>query len=416
MTDQQTQPIDLRDALDKHLNARSLSKSISTLLLSKRRNRKTIDYSPYYQRNYVWDRDKGTFFIESILLGIEIPPLIMFIPANEKRKYEVIDGRQRYETLKQFFDGDFRLTKNGLRSLTDLKGLNFHALDLDIQRIFLDTTIRIIEFSTIGDNERQEELEDKIKKEIFWRYNSGITPLKTLDVQRAQHLDDKFTEVMDREFDENPRWLKRFKKVFLSKKSLKEPSTEECQAKIRELLVLAHFPINNYASTSNRRDTVEWLYDLYIERAENQYEILENFKQKVELLYQLFIVLNEKEWMIYQGVYWSLVILEQNNIDMVEFFEEKTIQELVVMIKNNLSVFTGDSRGFSDITKKRFNHLADFFKIELNNKNLNSVEFSPYLKGSLKKYSENNDAKKSIDQLENMGLNRHMRQLMCLNT
>ena len=113
MTHIKAQTIDLRDALDKHLNARSLSKSISTLLESKR---KTIDFSPYYQRNYVWDNHKATFFVESILLGIEVPPLIMFIPANNKKKYEVIDGRQRFETLKRFFEGDFKLTKKGLRS------------------------------------------------------------------------------------------------------------------------------------------------------------------------------------------------------------------------------------------------------------------------------------------------------------
>ena len=192
MTGSQAQTIDLRDALNKHLNARSLSKSISTLLQSKR---KAIDYAPYYQRNYVWDNDKATFFIESILLGIEIPPLIMFIPASNKTKYEVIDGRQRFETLKRFFESDFKLSKKGLRSLSALKGLNFQSLEPEIQRVFLDTTIRIIEFSTLGEHPAQDELEDRIKKEIFWRYNSGITPLKTLEVQQAQHLEDNFTEI-----------------------------------------------------------------------------------------------------------------------------------------------------------------------------------------------------------------------------
>jgi len=52
MTIQDDQPINLRDALDKHLNARSLSKSISTLLQN---TRKKINYKPDYQRNYVWD-------------------------------------------------------------------------------------------------------------------------------------------------------------------------------------------------------------------------------------------------------------------------------------------------------------------------------------------------------------------------
>ena len=308
----QKEDINLRKALDKHLNARSLSKSISTLLKNKR---KTIDFDPYYQRNYVWDTHKATFFIESILLGIEIPPLIMFIPANDKRKYEVIDGRQRFETLKRFFDSELKLTKRGLRKLSGIKGEKFKHLDPEIQRIFLNTTIRIIEFSIIGEHPNPDELEDRIKKEIFWRYNSGITPLKTLEVQRAQHLDDNFTGIMDDEFSTHPEWLDQFKQVFFAKKDPKQLTDAECQAKIRELLVLEHFPINIYANTSDRRETVEWLYELYIEKTEEHEKILKAFKEKVDLLHQFFSVLDEKEWMIYQAVYWALIILEQNNID-----------------------------------------------------------------------------------------------------
>lgn len=413
MTDKQAKTIDLRDALDKHLNARSLSKSISTLLQSKR---KTIDYSPYYQRNYVWDTDKATFFIESILLGIEIPPLIMFIPANDKKKYEVIDGRQRFETLKRFFEGEFKLSKNGLRSLSGLRGLNFQHLDSEIQRVFSDTTIRIIEFSTIGEHPNQDELEDRIKKEIFWRYNSGITPLKSLEVQRAQHLNDNFTSIMEEEFVEKPTWLEKFKQVFFAKYS-SDPNqlTEaECQAKIRELLVLEYFPINIYASTSGRRDTIEWLYNLYIENSDNQEQILPAFVQKVELLYQLFIVLKEIEWMIYQGVYWALVILEQNDIDISVFFDEATINKLAINIRENIRIFTSNERGFSNVTNQRFRFLADFFKVELKEKDFELVDFNPYLKNYIKnKNIKDNksdqqvaDIKESIKQLNSMRLNR----------
>ena len=29
-------------------------------------------------KNYVWDNNKATYFIESILIGTEVPPLIFF--------------------------------------------------------------------------------------------------------------------------------------------------------------------------------------------------------------------------------------------------------------------------------------------------------------------------------------------------
>ena len=404
MANKQTKTINLRDALDKHLNARSLSKSISTLLQSKR---KSIDYSPYYQRNYVWDTDKATFFIESILLGIEIPPLIMFIPANDKKKYEVIDGRQRFESLKRFFEGRFKLTKKGLRSLSGLKGLNFQSLEPKIQRVFLDTTIRIIEFSTIGEHPKQDELEDCIKKEIFWRYNSGITPLKILEVQRAQHLNDDFTAIMAAEFEAQPTWLIQFKQIFFAKSSSEQVANEACQTKIRELLVLEHFPINLYSGTG-RRDTVEWLYDLYIERADNQAQILQAFTQKIELLFKLFSVLNESQWMVYQGVYWALVILEQNDIDICVFFEEHTINDLSVLVSGHLEMFVGDQRGLSSITKQRFQCLAEFFQAQLGGKGLTVVDFSPYLNSyqDTEKDDKPADVGHSIQQLDSMRLNR----------
>ncbi|MEY8215333.1 MAG: DUF262 domain-containing protein [Colwellia sp.] len=406
MSEITSQTIDLSDAIDKHLNARSLSKSISTLLLSKR---KTIDFSPYYQRNYVWDTDKATFFIESILLGIEIPPLIMFSPFGNKKKYEVIDGRQRFETIKRFYEGDFKLTKKGLRSLSGLKGLNFLHLNPEIQDVFLNTTIRIIEFSTVGEHPNQNELEDRIKKEIFSRYNSGITPLKTLEVQRARHLGDNFTKIMEEEFKSKPEWLSEFKNVFFASPYSKEPTDAECQAKIRELLVLEHFPINIYASTTGRRDSVEWLYDLYIEGSEDREKILLDFIQKVNLLNQLFITLNEKQWIIYQGVYWGLVILQQNDVDLPSFFDKKTIENTALAIKDKIEIFTGDSRGFSNITNQRFEYISKTLKNELKRKRLKTVHFKPYLKGRIE---ESQDIQKAADvtdtlkQLDTMRLNR----------
>ncbi|MFT4927655.1 MAG: hypothetical protein ACI8WB_003768 [Phenylobacterium sp.] len=405
MTKAPDQTIDLRHALDKHLNARPLSKSISTLLQSKR---KTIDYAAYYQRNYVWDNDKATFFIESILLGIEVPPLIMFIPANNKKTYEVIDGRQRYETLKRFFEGEFKLSKKGLRNLSELQGLNFQHLNPEFQRLFFDTTIRIIEFSMIGDHSYPDELEDMIKKEIYWRFNSGIEPLKTLEVQSATHMEDEFTKIVVAEFNDDPPWLQQFKRVFFNQRASTPPTDSECQAKIRELLVLNHFPINIYAYGKNRRDTVEWLYELYIERAEDKDKILQAFIEKVKLLERIFIGLEQDQWLIYQGLYWALVVLEQNNIDIKVFVNQQAIDNLIVFINDNLNIFISDNRSFSNLINQLFQCLAKFCEQELKRQSLESVDFDNYLRNSLEGENDarQTDVKDSIHQLASMRLNR----------
>ena len=129
-----------------HLKIETYSKSIESLFSLRSLNK--INYEPYYQRNYVWDTHKATYFIESILLGTEIPPLIFF---NNGSTIEVIDGRQRFETIKRFKDNEFSLTKNGLNALKQIARSTYKSLQdspdtKSIIDLFLDAKIRIIEF------------------------------------------------------------------------------------------------------------------------------------------------------------------------------------------------------------------------------------------------------------------------------
>ena len=55
---------------------------------------------PAYQRLFRWDSSKKTRFIESLLLGIPIPPVFVF--QTEKGLWELIDGLQRLSTIFEF--------------------------------------------------------------------------------------------------------------------------------------------------------------------------------------------------------------------------------------------------------------------------------------------------------------------------
>lgn len=178
-------PNDFERIFTSHLKIETYSKSIDSLF--SLRSLHKINYKPYYQRNYVWDDHKATYFIESILLGTEIPPLIFF---NNGTDIEVIDGRQRFETIKRFKENHFSLTRNGLASLKQLakstyESLQRHPETASIIDLFLDAKIRIIEFEIVNEPKLDPTLEDKIKKEIFGRYNSGITPLKKPEIDNA---------------------------------------------------------------------------------------------------------------------------------------------------------------------------------------------------------------------------------------
>ena len=58
---------------------------------------------PEMQREFVWDSLKCSRLIESIILGLPIPPL--FLLEVDNNKYELIDGLQRLTTLYNFVKG-----------------------------------------------------------------------------------------------------------------------------------------------------------------------------------------------------------------------------------------------------------------------------------------------------------------------
>ncbi|WP_291128482.1 DUF262 domain-containing protein, partial [Flavobacterium sp. UBA7682] len=178
--------MEIREIFENKIKIEPKVMSIESLFNNPERVERT-DYKPFYQRNYVWDDEKATYFIESILLGTEIPPLIYFRNSD---KVEVIDGRQRYQTILRFINNEFKLKKNGLQRLDNvgIANKNFKDFETDLQDLFWDTKLRIIEFSFHSQSLVDEELEDVVKKEIFKRYNSGITPLKPTEIDNAVYF------------------------------------------------------------------------------------------------------------------------------------------------------------------------------------------------------------------------------------
>ncbi|MCJ8352263.1 DUF262 domain-containing protein [Moritella sp.] len=379
----------------ENLHIRSTSQSIDTLSTSRR---KKIDYEAPYQRNYVWNEEKATFFIESILLGVEIPPIILFIHAHDKKTLEVIDGRQRYETIERFKAGVFSLRKNGLSKLKNLSGKKYEDLvDGDgkadknekYRRAFDNTTLRIIEFSSKNPNDvsdTQIRLEDKISKEIFRRYNTGITPLKKVEVKNARHEMDNFTSLMKRSISENEHnWVDDFNDLFLKIKP-ENRSQDKTMNKLRDLIVIAYFPINIYASTSERSDVNEHLFKEFIEsdNSENslndlQEEKLQKLIDKMSPLKQLKEKIGVNEWLIYQCIFWALTVVENEGIESQSILTTSFIDELAKEIKSNINLFISADKGFSSTTTERFKVIASFFNLKT------GINFSDYLRNSRKK-------------------------------
>lgn len=64
-----------------------------------------IDIHPEFQRIFRWNSTQKSRLIESILLGIPIPPI--FVSQRDDGVWDVIDGVQRLSTVLEFV-GEYR--------------------------------------------------------------------------------------------------------------------------------------------------------------------------------------------------------------------------------------------------------------------------------------------------------------------
>jgi hypothetical protein len=275
---------DFEKIFKQHLKIETYSKSIDSLF--SRRLKSKINYKPYYQRNYVWDDNKATYFIESILLGTEIPPLIFF---NNNTDIEVIDGRQRFETIMRFMENSFVLTGKGLSILKQIKKKSYDDLakkDKKIIETFLDAKIRIIEFALVNEPPLDKFLEDRVKKEIFSRYNTGITPLKKSEIDNAVYDDDEISTVF-KDILKTKKDLHQviFNTFFTSRSGAdNEPKLEQTMSFIRRFLVLPKYPITSYARGHGRTETLSRLYDYFTDSVENEEKAINDFIAKLKFI------------------------------------------------------------------------------------------------------------------------------------
>lgn len=327
---------DFENVFKNHIKSGVYSLSIKTLF-GNRMSRK-INYQPYYQRNYVWDNRKATFFIESILLGTDIPPLIFF---NTGSGIEVIDGRQRYETIMKFRNGDFKLNIKGLTKLMQLQNYTFSKLSPEIQAIFDDAKIRIFEFEVFNEPRMDPTLEDKIKKEIFRRYNSGITPLNSAEIDNATYDDDHITNKLKLIISNESALSVSIREKFIGRVSSQDPS--RILQFFRRYLVLSSFPIKTFATGSNRTEIMDLLYSVKSNITEDVNELCNTLVDNIKATLNLISMLDIKDnRLINECLLWAMFILLENEVDISSLHSDTNIAEINLYLKNNTQDFSAE--------------------------------------------------------------------------
>ena len=146
-------------------------------------NKSTEIYIPFYQRKFVWEDKRQSKFIESILIGLPIPP--MYFAEVEEGILEVIDGSQRIRTVNRFLRNELKL--KGMDKLSELNGLSFNEFSSSRKRKINNVSLRAIVVTDI------EKDSLGIRHEIFERLNTGGEILKKMEIQKGAK-EGKFIE------------------------------------------------------------------------------------------------------------------------------------------------------------------------------------------------------------------------------
>ena len=126
---------------------------------------------PEFQRKFVWNKQKQSLLIESLMLKIPIPAF--YFDEDLEGKKTVIDGLQRLTTISNFMNGDFKLC--GLQYLSDCEGCRFFDLDKKYQMRIEDTQLAV--------NVLDAKCPSAVKFDVFRRINTGGMPLNTQEVR-----------------------------------------------------------------------------------------------------------------------------------------------------------------------------------------------------------------------------------------
>jgi hypothetical protein len=144
---------------------------------------KQIDLDPDFQRRNVWNAKAKSRFIESLLLGIPIPQILLSSKPGVKSSFLVLDGKQRLLTIKEFIDGKlpngrkFRL--KDLRVLKDFEDKTWEEMSID----------RDVAGKLLNETQRTTVLrgwtDESVLYEIFYRLNSGSVKLSPMELRMS---------------------------------------------------------------------------------------------------------------------------------------------------------------------------------------------------------------------------------------
>lgn len=387
--------IDLRALINNNLKCEEHDVSPSSVGFDETIN--LIDRP--FENDKKWNKKEKTNYIESVFLNCSLQPIIRFKNDNHTI---IVDGYNRFMTIKSFYNNEFILDEKGLNQLKFLANKDYASLD-ETQKNFFNKNacIKILDYTCeiksgnkeVLDNE--EELE--VLKYLYTIYNTGLK-LEIEEIQRAQFYDDYITQKIRNKFNEDPEFLELLEQLKLYNGKRRRNKLDNILLNCRLLIASTYSNIYNYSYVPDTQTRIEENYLPNIDNL-NKNDIFEDFVINVNQIYTN--LLNTQKWEKYpnlhckpfiEATYWLISVIRKDNLiepfsfdfmKYLEYFGEKEETE------KNFDIYHAH---YSKFIYKKFFVVAKYFEEEYN------IKLNSYFKENK---SKNNGMKiiNDIDEL-----------------
>ena len=152
--------------------------SWSARQISKMIDKGTIVFDSIIQRNLVWDNDRKSLFIHSLIEDYIVYPMVA---RKENKIYSVTDGKQRLNCIHDYMNNKFALTNVPEVTLDDgydlvINGMFYTDLPEEVQDAINSFMLTIYYYEDISDDQEAD---------IFFRINNGVK-LTNIEVSRIK--------------------------------------------------------------------------------------------------------------------------------------------------------------------------------------------------------------------------------------
>lgn len=159
------------------MNRLNVQWSAKTLVNQMKRG--NVNFDNAVQRGLVWDVEKKSLLIHSMVYGYAIPA--MYFTRDENKVYDSLDGKQRSNAICEFMNDEFALTTDtppvydDEGNMDDISGMTFSQLPEWVQDRINEYSLTIYYY---------EDMTEQEIREFFRRLNNG-KPLTAVELTRV---------------------------------------------------------------------------------------------------------------------------------------------------------------------------------------------------------------------------------------